>query len=218
MLNSARFAVAFAVILTLSREVISAPVIDQSNAGPSTVASIGVPSIPAQTFTVGLSGQLTGFDLRLLRINFGNDTGEFTVQLRDTVNGIPTARLSPPLAELDESDNVLPNQSGGDFGYTWLTHFDITTEDVFVHKGDVLAIDIFGGSGTDANDGFIMLGTGNLNGTVDTYSGGTGYYSFPAVPQWKPQSFDYIFQSYVDPSVPEPMSVAMLGGFFICLT
>jgi hypothetical protein len=178
--------------------------IDQSNIGPSQFLADGTISF-AQTFTVGTSGQLTGVDLRLLRVASGIDTGNFVVEVRSAPGGIPSPPLSPPLASIAASDTTLPNQSVGDFNYTGFTHFDLTSSGLMVNAGEVLAIDITPTTGVDNNNFPIVFGTG------DTYEGGFAYEGFTATDSWTRTgvfaNYDLLFNTYIDPAVPEPLFV-----------
>ena len=198
--------------LAANRKIFAATAIDQSNIGTTLFSASGGTSIVfAQTFTVGTSGLMTGFDLRLQRINLGVDTGSFDVELRDTVGGIPTLPTSAPIIALTFSDMVLPAQAAGDPVYSGLTHFDISSSNVSVHAGDVLALDIFGNVDIAGQNGF------TIDGGSDNYSGGSHFLDFLNHPWSSHTTEDLFFKTYVDAAVPEPSSLVTFCGITVLL-
>lgn len=179
-----------------------ASIVDQVNNPRTSFFSAGVPGVWGQTFTVGVSGQLTGLDVRMFRLKTQGDTGYFTVQIRDTVAGVPTSFLTTtPRASQVVSDMMLPTQ---DWSYMGFTHIDLSASNLMVKAGEVWAFDIFLSQG-DASNGFVMTGSS------DKYSGGAHYSGWVNSNNWTRESEDLIFQTYVDPTVPEPASLGMLG-------
>lgn len=84
---------------------------------------------PAQTFTVGITGELTGFDLFLHRIAA---TGSVTVDVRLTVGGVPVTDDGAALESFTFDASALGTTSA-------FIHFQLATP-LLVTAGDVLAL------------------------------------------------------------------------------
>lgn len=202
-----KWRLAAAALCVLAPPIVrAAPIVDQSNTAATFAIGGGVPSVWAQTFTVGDSGLFTGVDLRMLRVNPGADAGNFIVQIRPVTSGEPTSPLTAPVAQVQESDNVLPSESSGQSTYTGFTHIDFSSADIVVTPGEVLAVDVLGGTGTDANNGFIIAETSN------SYAGGAEFDGFNDSNTWIAPGSDLAFQTYVDTAAPEPGSLLLLGA------
>jgi hypothetical protein len=144
----------------------------------------------AQTFTVGVSGQLAKVDVNLFQ-RFGS--GTLNLDILDTTNHVPGSNVL--------ASATLPISQIGP-GTTWVSLTGFTTP---VTQGQELAIRL----STD------NAGVSALDWAMDrpgTYSGGQGYGG--GNPSWTAEGVDFGFRTYVDPSVsaaPEPSSFALLG-------
>jgi hypothetical protein len=152
----------------------------------------------AQTFTVGLSGLLTGFEVLLSAPGTG---GTATFGIYSTTGGVPNIHSAP----LATATLVLPGLSD-----TAAFFFgNVSAYGVMVNAGDVYAIG-FTSSGDPAT------WRGSMDGQeLAHYLGGTMYGQgwtspFEALPN------DLGFRTWVDPdiaapAVPEPASLLLLG-------
>jgi len=194
--------------------------LDQSLPGTNLATAIvysGAPAIAAQTFTVGITGLFTGFDLRLGASDVGTpgpDEGNIVLGVRSLVAGVPTLENSAPIVFLTVPVSSLP--VGNSFIYPW-THFDLGADAFDVTSGDLLALSICNQSPEGVNG---LSGAGNgygINGTTGPlYAGGAGFEGFygdawtPAIFLNDPIQFD--FQTYVSPQpVPEPSAIALMA-------
>jgi hypothetical protein len=163
----------------------------------------------AQTFTVGITGQLVGFDVPVSR-------GSSIVQpllydIRQTVGGVPTdadfginvlasglvnAQAIPILPQL-------PSQAPS------LTHFDVSDAGLSVAAGDVLAIVLRSDDPGTQGPGITYTWYGNYN---NSYTRGVAFYrDATGTDQWNNQGgIDMEFETEVIP-VPEPATLALLA-------
>lgn len=142
---------------------------------------------PAQTFTVGITGTLTGFDLYIRRIAMA---GSVTVDLRATNAGVPLTDDANFYEAFTFDASVLPAS-------TQFVHFELTAP-IQVIAGEVLAITI-----RDT-----VYGSGQLVGWDGTaipgpYAGGAqfgraGAYTEPYVAEFTGNG-DLGFRTYVIP-------------------
>jgi len=167
----------------------------------------------AQTFTVGLSGRLTGLDLRIgrqpttqqpllydLRNTSANAPTESDAGANVLVSGQLQASEVPTDFELSAPPNVF-------------VHIDLSAAALQVNAGDVLAIVL-----RSDNPGTAYRWFG-VNGppSIPRYSGGDSYHRNLAGWNKLSESGDNAFRTYVS-AVPEPscgalmlMSCAMIG-------
>lgn len=173
------------------------PVLDQQNTVP--LGAFAGLDEQAQTFTVGLSGQLTSIDifLRAAGIAAGPvfSTAPLTVRLLPTVvGGAPNDDISTALATVTVAGSTLPTIHA-------FHNIDFSTFNINVMAGDVLAWQIVGNYSAPISFG------------ADAYSGG-GRYARNAGP-WIPLvGQDFGFRTYVDTNVvavPEPGMLAVFG-------
>lgn len=167
----------------------------------------------AQTFTVGVSGYLDRIDAVIAR-EPSDGQGILTFNLYNTDgSGAPLSAAS--LAVLSVDLSTLPTWDLVTGGYTrgsvaW-TSFDISSFNVLVQPGDLLAI------------GFDLSPTAQSDPVVDwlgrftdpLYSGGQTFDSEIDGPWQLPNSFthDGAFRTYVDQAaVPEPSTILLLGS------
>lgn len=167
----------------------------------------------AQTFTVGTTGFLTGFDIWATRDQA--TTLPLLFDIRRTTGGTPT--------EPDSGLDILATGSlaAAQFGLTdlndpstpaVLTHVDLNAQSFSVVAGEVLAIVLR----SDAPSPGPMLSAYSWRGLAEgQYGGGaaygrtTGVWSLSQIPV--PTRFvDRVFRTYVD-AVPEPSSSCLLA-------
>jgi len=153
----------------------------------------------AQTFTVGITGQFTGFNFYTHRV--GSPTLPLQFDIRST---------SPTGASLLGSNIlVAPANVPNTPGFLFV---DLTSYGLSVTAGEQLAIVITTQQdfSANANQYYATLFT-------DTYSGGSAWLHFASNP-WAPlaPAGDQRFQTFVDTAaaaatVPEPASLALLS-------
>jgi len=171
--------------------------LDQAFEGPFT-ASSGLNSglYRAQTFTVGLSGLLTRFEV-VLSASAGG-TSDF--EIWSTVGGVPEAIPGTALAAGMVSFGV---------GEAWVGA-DLSGSGLNVTAGDVLALVQIANSTT---------GFGSWRGaSPDSYAGGEAFTTNLTNPSGAWLAFggqDFSFRTFVDPdagaAVPEPATVVLMG-------
>jgi hypothetical protein len=159
----------------------------------------------AQTFTVGLTGTLTGIDIWVDRP--AAVTMPLLYDIRTTLAGIPT--------EPDSSSNVLAYGSidasmmpiaGTGTPRSGMTHIDISSASLSVTAGDVLAIVLRSDDPGTGCCGFTYSWLGDVPAGV--YSAGNAYVRAEGgiFITWTTQNQDNAFRTYVDP-IPEPSAV-----------
>jgi PEP-CTERM motif len=94
----------------------------------------------SQTFTVGISGQLTGVDVAIERLSVVQQP--LLYDIRRTAGGVPTSANSGVnvLATGSISAESVPIVQNGTKQLPSLTHLDISGSDILVTAGDILAI------------------------------------------------------------------------------
>ncbi len=174
----------------------AAPIEDQSNLLTNSSFLITDELNHAQTFTVGLAGQLTRIDVGL-----NPSSGILSVDLTDTIAGEPGSTV---LA----SDTFSAGFSTGPGLYS----FDFTPFNVMVNVGDVLAFSLAGDPGS-------AFGVFAFDG--DAYPGGLDFNRVNSVgPSWvdfSSSQVDLRFRTWVDPdasptAVPLPAALPLLAG------
>lgn len=174
-----------------------ADVLDQSHAGPGTLATFSVTTSfsYAQTFTVGQSGTLTRLRLVLSRTLATTPGDELTIDLRPTDgSGAPLEDDGSALGAIDVPSDVLPNS----FDETTFHELDFSSFGIEVTAGEELAIVArsnvpFAGGRLVAWAVFQDDGAGYPGGSTWTRSNST----------WSANADDDVpFETYVE--VPEP--------------
>jgi len=189
----------------------AAPILDQSFVPVGTQGSvISDPLVQAQSFTVGLDGQLVQVDLfvHLFASSSGPlPTDDLVFNLLETdINEVPI--YSNSLASVSIMSSQLPTVVGDFFS------IDLSGFNLFVNEGDVLALALESNQIRGINE--ILPGyTWGINGG-NPYSGGNLFTTNKITgfnPTGSPAgSADVGFRTYV--SVPEPSSfILMLVGF-----
>ncbi len=156
-----------------------------------------------QTFTVGKAGRLTRIEMAIFDNPALSYDGDIILELfTSPVNfslGFPTplATQTIPMAGRPESYNISLSQ---------LTVFDVSSFNIRVNVGDVLAVSARGAAG------------GSILSATTPYAGGTRYVSdfWSSPSSLLATDLDMAFRTYVDTAVPEPATWAlMIGGFGI---
>jgi len=180
--------------------------LDQSyNAAPDAAGQVGftggtIPVSWAQTFTVGITGQLTGVDILVQK---SAPTMPLLFDLRTTVAGVPTLPDSGAniLASLSIPGASVPSPAA----YLAL---DLTGASVFVSTGDVLAI-VLRSSGVITE--YAWLGT-----KADGYAGGQAWLRLTGGWGTNVTIHELDFNTYVTPSadqtIPEPTALLLLAA------
>lgn len=193
----------FCICLGTPQIVRSAPILDQQYTPESGYAFMHAELIEdfvrAQTFTVGLSGLLSGFDVYLSTPGSG---GTLTFKVYHTIGGVPDLG-SASLAEATINISDLPDYPNDPIFYSG----DLSGSGLMVTLGDVYAL-VVQGSGQATWRGEYDDGSGFA---LPHYAGGAAY-----GPTWtEPLGLlggDLGFRTYVDTaSVPEPTTMLLLG-------
>lgn len=200
----------FSLIVAIASPVFGAPVIDQQQ--PDTSGGYnnagyydGWLAAYAQTFTVGLDGQLAGIDLWIEF--FGTDPDVTVSVIRIGANGVPeeiqllgSATLSgPSLPELGARN--------------WF--FDLSASNIFVRQGEQLAIYI---SSTDTPQVDGNVGILTFGGTSNPYVAGDLWATWNLDPGELCASIcgnlgrDLYFRTWVDPTAPAIGQITELVG------
>jgi hypothetical protein len=197
---------------------LAVPQVDQSWDFPdrSYWSSIGSGIARRQTVTVGMDGLLTGFDL-LNFSRFDNVGGQpLIVELYDPND--PGESEPNRLAQFTvDPSEIAP--SGTDEPVSDLL-FDLSDPNWLVTAGEVLYLSVASqspiGSGGPGGDGAGYLWVPQASNVSPLYPGGQAEISYDDGANWQsmgsdPWAFDFGFVTYVDPTVPEPASLALLG-------
>ena len=199
--------------LVITQPAVAVPVLDQSVIYPTSggISSYTIYETPtnqyvlAQTFTAGISGQLTAVSLGLT----DKATEDLNVSILGTSGGLPD--LAAPLV----SGTLTPSEVDTDA-------FSLETVDFSSLLFDVVAGDMYAimlSSPTpfqheyDWTRGSFDTFTGDDLSPADPYAGGVGYYSIDGGTSWTALtnfSQDFSFQTFVEPNqVPEPGSIGL---------
>ena len=204
MLNRSGLAVLTLAALILSTPALAVPVVDQQNVftiGQNNGFAAGEEQ--AQTFTVGISGQLTSIDifLRAEIIAFGPvfSTAPLTVRLLPTIAGAPDNDVSNALGEVIVAGGDLPTVHA-------FHNVDFSSFNINVTAGDEIAWQIIGNYSAPLRTG-------------DTYTDGSRYCRGTEIscttPNWLFLSGqDFGFRTYVERDTveaPEPAALTILG-------
>jgi probable HAF family extracellular repeat protein len=201
--------VIFAIISMLAAGAARGDVLDQANDEAVTdvisFSEINIPYDFAQTFTVGLSGQLSRIELDVWRKSV--TTQNLRVDIRRTVAGTPVASDSQALGVVTLPPSAVPIEPIHSFPYVpQFTSIDFSSFNIQVHSGDVLAIALH----CDATDYYHGYLWHTSNQGVDNYPRGTEFGRYNGGAWYAPQ-YDCAFHTFV--TVPEPsMIVLLLAG------
>jgi hypothetical protein len=184
-------------------------VLDQSNdAGASPVGASFAAYLPqsvAQTFTAGLSGQLTGIGIMLGRS--AGSTGTFRFSILATSSGVPIGTGS----ELFGANFSVANLPLGALKYVF-TDLDISAGKISITQGVTYAIAVSYPTATASANWLTW------DMSTNTYAGGRAFAGDgDLTTAWSSATTDGGFRTFVDVSaVPETDSyVMMLGGCIV---
>jgi hypothetical protein len=201
-----------ALTLALPALTTAAIVLDQSNVVPDTppnniIGGINGANSRAQSFIVGITGDLVGIGLQLQRFSPSLEE-PLTVQLRHSVGGLPDLGPVALLAEISVPASSVPVTGLYDF-----LEFDLGSEAFSVTAGEELAIVLSKGGGGQISDSY-----GWAISTANTYEFGIESRRLVAFdPEFVEDSFDGQsvdagFQTFVSTTssfVPESTSLVI---------
>ena len=188
------------ISISWAGQLAATPMLDQANEPPFAGGGVSSSLYRAQTFTVGIDGILSGFEVYLNSFMDGNSSD---FEIWNTVGGLPEPIPGTPLASA-----TLSFDSGPGFQFADISSFNLS-----VAVGDVLAIVQIGGS---------TPGGATWEANSNSYAGGDGYTTISTDPTgpWQLPSFnlDHGFRTYVDngvAGVPAPGTLALFAlGLF----
>lgn len=193
----------FIAAVVVSAPVRAAPILDQSADGPAGFPELVFSSQQlAQTFTVGLTGQLTRVDVKIRKEEnpplSPGPISPLLLDIRPTASGAPQEADSPVLASASIAPATIP---------TVLGFVSIDLSPIAVNAGDVLAIALLVSPGETGS--FRWAGT-----STDAYGGGRFFARNAAPPAdvFAPFGSDLVFRTFVDTAtVPEPATLTIFG-------
>ena len=201
--NFVCFVAAVATLTSAVARLDAAPVLDQSFL-PSGGARGVINSRPvdwAQTFTVGVGGVLDSVDVQIFRATA--TTADLLFDIRSTVAGVPIESDVATLISVALPPARVPTTAT-------FVNVDVSSANIAVSPGDVLAIALRSTTVTPADYSWILQSSGT------TYSGGTAFFRVPDVniTTWTISSAnqDQGFRTFVNAgvaAVPEPTSLAL---------
>ncbi len=163
----------------------------------------------AQTFTVGLAGELSRVGFQVYRTT--GATGDLTLQILSTDGGTPSPNSTPPLFETIVPIGDLPTIDDPNSAVP-ITLVDVSSANIAVTPGQVLAIALRSPNGSGSPPWTLW------RMTADSYAGGSSFTQTINSTTWGPSTIlgpgqDGGFQAYVN-AVPEPSSLALvlIGG------
>ena len=140
----------------------------------------------AQTFTVGITGQLT--DIQVLIEGF-SQTADLVVDVRPTVNGLPVSDDSAILGEVAIPASEIPG-----FPFTFV-NFDFYSRNIHVTTGDELAVVLRIDKSSQGGDYSWRGDTGDKHTSGVAYTRGSSYDWF--APTSDGLTVDYGFKTFV---------------------
>jgi hypothetical protein len=204
-------ALIYAAFNVLPQVIYALPIVDQAFVPSPSAAYVGMVEATyatetesAQTFTVGLTGQLTKVEVKVSR--YASFTGPLGVFVVPTIGGVPddTTVLGYSVFAGDTISTAWNNNDSN-----WLA-VDLTSFGISVSSGDVLAIVL----ATD-NPSLFIEGLYAWHGdSGNPYSGGNLFWTTNASPDWTAVSdADLGFRTFVESRsgmVPEPSTLVLL--------
>ena len=187
--------------LTISKSTYATSIIDQSfdavAAGSYGGLNIQSDQELAQTFTVGISGILSGVDLQVRRSNASLPDQNLLFDVRPTIGGIPVVDDSLALVSLPISVSDVPIFAPITDDYVSV---DLNPFSIFVTSGDVLAITLrYPGSGS-----YVWL-----DKIGDLYTSGA-LFSRRFSPAWG-EAMPSSDAGFRTTTIPEPATMLLLG-------
>lgn len=165
----------------------------------------------AQTFTVGITGQLIGFDVVVDRNS--SVVQPLLYDIRRTVGGVVTEddTGSNVLASVSVSAQAIPVVSRPPQLSSLIQHVDISGAGVLVTAGDVLAIVLRSDDPGQTRSGGDTYGWYGFYTDINTYTGGDTFLRYRnGDNQWDNYGGDLEFQTEVTP-VPESSSFTLMA-------
>jgi hypothetical protein len=185
----------------------AAPIVDQQFHGDGqTYAPIGGELQRAQTFTAGIAGQLTSFEVTIADSDFDPDDADLTWAVFRTQGGVPEE------APIAEGRVAVALEFAAE-----LFSVDVSGSAIQVSPGDVLAFGIGNSASRLGDQAWFLFGTHASEGA--TYPLGAPFLrvtdgSSPGFETWTRDGtdLDWHFTTRVDPAiVPEPASALLVG-------
>lgn len=159
----------------------------------------------AQTFTVGVTGQLTNIEVL---IEGFSQTADLLVDIRPTINGIPISDDSAILGEVAIPASEIPG-----FPHTFI-NVDYSSQNIHVTSGSELALVLKIDRSSQGGDYSWRGDTGDL------YTSGVAYTRTSTTDWLAPMSggltVDYGFKTFVNP-IPIPPAIYLFGTGLIGL-
>lgn len=192
--------------LTLATAGQAAPLLDQEYdafaAGADSAVLLNTNFAHAQSFTVGIAGQLTSMEIQIRRTNLDPPISDLTFDILPIQGGIPGGT---PLASGSIASASVPEL---DFTDDSFVSVDLTSFNLFVGVGEVLAIALEYLDSGSYN--WLSTPVGNF------YGAGAQFVSLPPGPfDIELVNGDLGFRTFVDPDatppVPEPGTLASLA-------
>jgi hypothetical protein len=159
----------------------------------------------AQTFTIGVTGQLHQIDLQVGRQAF---PAILNVRIRETLpNGFPDQSASAIIAALQLPPQTFPAETFP----TALVSIALGDQSLAVRSGDVLAIELSANSASNGPYGWALQDT-EFAPPRPNYTGGSAYFinSVTAGNYEIDPNVDHGFRTHVDP-IPEPTAAGLLA-------
>lgn len=184
----------------------AAPVLDQEYdafaAGADSAVLLNTNFAHAQSFTVGIAGQLTSMELQIRKTNLDPPVSDLTFDILSFMGGIPSG---PALASGSIAAASVPDL---DFTDDSFVSVDLSSFNIFVGVGEVLAIALTYLDSGSYN--WLSTPVGNF------YGAGSQFVSLPPGPfDVELVNGDLGFRTFVDPDatapVPEPGTLATLA-------
>lgn len=183
LLNSISWLALAIVLLSAALPVRAVPILDQGNLAATFEGGIELSSPVLQTFTVGVSGILTGVELLVTRRD--TTTASVTVSIRNQTTVLGSAQL-------------LPTPGDALFTVYGLRSVDLTATPIVVTAGEILTIALASSTGSLPLTCDEWCRGGSLN---DPYTRG----SYNGISTDR----DMAFATYVE-QVPEPATLGLL--------
>lgn len=200
-----------ACLATMGPGPARADLLDQSYVVPTFEGDLTIYSGAslAQTFTVGLAGELSRVGFQVYK-NTGAP-GSLIVDVLGTTGGVPDADSVPPLFEATVPLSSLPTFDNPNTANVPITLIDVSSAHIAVTPGEVLAIALRNPTGSGFPPWMVW------RSSPDNYPRGAEYMEQNGATTWSASPVfanggDGGFQTYVGTAaVPEPSSLVLLG-------
>lgn len=202
-----------AACLFSASTVYAVPVVDQQHAttdDPANSTGVGIVTFGlAQTFTVGITGTLTGVEFHGLK--FDNTTGDLTVDIRTTTSGAPQVSTGSALGTATVANALIAAYSPANATAFSTLFVDFSAANIQVTAGDVLSFVLTSPIGQE-----FSIQTDYL----DAYAGGSRWSQTSDGNAFDElASADLTFRTFVDSAnrVPEPGGLALFALSLVAL-